>query len=321
MEKSLKKIQKLQKIRIILNLFQPIFPFTFFRDICDKKKLKLVNSILDNLIENTGLINQYTSFDVSKLNKIGNTIWIFWYSGFETAPFLVKKCVEIAKSLNNANVVLIDKNNLEDYFEFEGNIKYLFENKKISIQTFSDILRIQLLSRKGGFWFDATLFATRQDFILNHENLTYFSIKHSKNDLLLKKKWNEFFTEGKWSTYCCGSGIGNPLFSFIYDTYISYYKEYNCAFDYFQTDYIWLYAYTHFSWAKEMIDSVFPCVDCSYNFHHKLLRKFNEDDWNKTIVNNEFQKLGWRAVTPKKLNKIKNRKYETYYDHFLSFHF
>lgn len=321
MKDILQEVRKIHKIRTVLNLFQPILPFTLIRDFCDRRKMNLISYILDDIIINSELKTKYSNCDISKLNKIGNTVWIFWYSGFDTAPPLVRKCVEITKSLNDANVVLIDKNNLEHYFKFEGNIKHLFENKKISIQTFSDILRTQLLSSKGGFWFDATLFATRQDFILNHENLTYFSIKHSKNDLLLKKKWNEFFTEGRWSTYCNGAGINNPLFSFIYDTFIAYYNKYDHIFDYFQIDYIWLYAYNHFDWAKEMIDSVFPCVDCSYNFHHKLLRKFNEDDWNKTIVNNEFQKLGWRAVAPKKLNKIKNRKYETYYDHFLSFHF
>ena len=313
------EIHKLHNIRIALNIFQPVFPFTYFRDKCDQKKQKLINSILDEIFNNTSSLHKYSSLEIKDSPSIGNTIWIFWYTGFDSAPPLIKKCAEIAKSLDDANVILIDKYNLEEYFVFEGNIKEYFEKGYISIQTFSDILRTQLLSRKGGFWFDATLFALRKNFISTHKDLTYFSIKHRSNDLLLKKKWNEFFTGCRWSTYCNGAGIGNPIFSFIYDMYIQYFNTYNRAFDYFQTDYIWLYAYEHFQWAKELIDATEPSVSCIYNFHHKLLKKFNQADWDKTLKENEFQKLGWRKVAPQKLKRKQHVKYEMYYDHFLDF--
>lgn len=307
-------------MRVAFNIFQPLPPFTYFRDICDRKKQRKINYILDKIAQNSGLYKKYENA-ILPTNRIGNRVWMFWYTGFDSAPPLIKKCSEIAKSLDNADVVLLDKTNLEDYFTFEGNIRKLFEAGKISIQTFSDILRTQLLSRYGGFWFDATLFVTRKDFITNHMNLLYFSIKHKSNDLLLKKKWNEFFTGCRWSTYCNGAGIGSPLFAFIYDMFIEYYKHYDVIFDYFQIDYIWLYAYEHFNWATEIIDKVEPSVSCIYNFHHNLLKKYDQQNWDKTMKENEFQKLGWRAVTPHKLKKKKNIHYEMYYDHFLNFHF
>ena len=315
---EIEEIKSLQKKRVFFNALKYVPSFQFFRDRCDKKKQVLINSILDEVVYSSDLMRKYSAVDLTQIPPIGNRIWMFWYTGFDTAPDLVKKCTELAKSLDDADVVLIDKSNLEEFFSFEGNIKELFENGKITIQTFSDILRTQLLSRRGGFWFDATLMPLRKDFITVHSRQNYFSIKHARNDMLLKKKWNEFFTEGRWSTYCNGAGIGNPVFSFIYDVFISYYKLYDSIFDYWQIDYIWLYCYEHFDWAKAIIDSTQPSVNCSYNFHSKLLKEFDPSDWNKTIRENEFQKLGWRVIAKQGRAHTDNQK-ETYYDHFLSF--
>lgn len=139
----------------------------------------------------------------------------------------------------------------------------------------------------------------------------FFSIRHLENDLLLKKKWNEYFTKGRWSIYCIASGISNPLFSFIYEMYIAYYKYYETSFDYFQTDYTWLYAYEHFDWAQSVVDAVVPSVKCSYFLGQHLLKPFDENKWNQIMEENEFQKLNWR-ITGKHSSKL------LYYDYFMN---
>lgn len=318
-ENTLKEIKQLQKRRICCNCLRHIPLFAVLRDKYDERKEKLINTILDDIAAESGLLKKYEKIDINSLSATGNKVWMLWYTGLDDAPDLVKKCVSIAKELDDADVTFIDKNNLEEFFTFESNIRNLFEQRKISIQTFSDIVRLQLMSRHGGFWIDATVFVTHKDFITKYKDLPYFSVKHKSNNLLLKEKWNEYFTLGRWSTYCSGSGKGNPIFSFIYDMYIEYFKKKDSSFDYFQTDYIWLYAYEHFSWAKELIDHIEPVVECSYFIHRRLLKKYNQNDWNHTISHNEIQKLGWRAVKPEKLKKKQHAKYETYYRHFLSY--
>ena len=193
----------------------------------------------------------------------------------------------------------------------KGNIEKYFYSGEISIQTFSDILRCQLLSKRGGFWFDSTLFVINKNFIHEHKDLSYWSIKHSANDLLLKQKWNEYFTKGLWSIYGCGAGKDNPLFSFIYDMYLSYFELYNISFDYFQTDYTWLFAYTHFDWAKELVDNITPCVSCSYYIGQHLKKVFNKSNWDMILRENSFQKLNWRI-------ECKKSKKQTYYDYFIN---
>ena len=81
--------------------------------------------------------------------KIGNRVWVMWYQGFNSAPPIVKECVKSISAVPDIDLVLLDKNNLEQYFTYEGQIRKLFTEKKISIQTFSDIVRLQLLSRWG----------------------------------------------------------------------------------------------------------------------------------------------------------------------------
>ena len=310
MDTTISEIKKLQRIRLILNCLQFLPPCRFFRDLVGDKKQMLADSLLDEVAKESGLYDKFRDMDLSSLKPIGNRVWMFWYTGLESAPPIGRKGVSIVSKLPDVDLVVIDKTNLEEYFIFEGNIKQYFENGNISIQTFSDILRCQLLSRWGGFWFDATLFVTRQDFILTHKNLTFFTIHHLTNDSLLKKKWNEYFTEGRWSGYGCGGGKNNPIFSFIYEMFLKYYDQYEVIFDYFQIDYIWLYAYTHFEWAKMMIDSVAPSVSCSYFLGQNMLKPFDPEKWNQIIAENEFQKLRWKIE-----GKASNRK--TYYDHFI----
>lgn len=306
------RIKSLQKRRSILNCFRILPPFAYFTDILDKKKMFLVDSIINDVVKSAGLDEKYRIIDKNSLKKIGNRIWVFWYSGYDDAPELVRKCIEIDKSLEEADVIVIDKNNLEEYFTFDKTVRELFESGKISIQAFSDILRCQLMAKYGGFWLDATIFITNNKFVSDHKNMTYFSFRHSRNDLLLKQKWNEFFTEGRWTMNALASGADNPLFSFISDFYTAYFQEHDEVFDYFHLAYIWLYAYENFAWVKEMIDAVEPSVSCSYWLGQHLLKPFKQEEWDRIISENEFQKLNWRKVPPQKPGKK-----QTYLEFFL----
>lgn len=265
------------------------------------RKWHVINKVLDNIAKESGLYDKYLNADVSDLKPIGNRVWMFWYTGFDTAPPIVKKCADLASRLEEVDLVLIDKNNLEAYFTFEGNIKDLFYKGKITIQTFSDILRCQLLSRYGGFWFDATLFVTNKDFVTNFSKLSFFTIRHLDCN---------FFTKGYWSGYGIGAGMGHPVFSFIYDMFLAYYEVYAKVLDYFQIDYIWMYAYAHFDWVKMVIDSNIPTVSNAYILAEIMEQRFNLQKWEYIIQENLFQKLQWRK-------KIKQEE-ETYYDYFMT---
>ena len=263
----------------------PGFKSLFYK--VDKVKTAGAMKILDKVVTESGLKEKYSNIDISKLNPTGNRVWMFWYTGFETAPPLVKKCLEEAKKVKDIDLVLLDKNNLEDYFTFESNIRELFQNGSIPLVKLTNIMRTQLITRHGGLWCDATVYMPHKDIISRIQDKPFYSVKHFMD-------WH--FGKGRWTGFFTGGGIGNPITSFLYDTLVEYYKHYNWHFDYFQFDYTWLYAYTHFDWAKQLIDSL-PDGNPDINYIQKNWDKpFNKEEWDSMIKDNEIQKLNWKAA-------------------------
>lgn len=243
--------------------------------------MKIIDKVVRGELE-----EKYSNVDISKLNPIGNKVWMFWYSGFESAPEIIKKCLGQMQKVEGIDLMLLDKNNFLDYFKFEGNVKKYLDMGRLPFAKLSNILRTQLISRHGGTWCDATIFITHPDLFDRIKDLSYYSVRHTKG-------WH--FAEGKWTTFFMGGGKGNPLAGFICDTLTKYYDTHDYHFDYFQFDYTWLYAYTHFDWARQLIDST-PGFsnDLDYLQLH-WNQPYNEEDWNNMMKNNEMQKLNWKA--------------------------
>lgn len=216
---------------------------------------------------------------------IGNTIWVFWYQGMEQAPPLVRKCIDVISAADGFNVVIMDKDNLEEHFSFEGNIRSLFQSGKITVQTLSDIIRLQLISRHGGIWMDATLLVMDRNLLSQIRTMPYFSIRHSRAD---------FINKSKWSTFCMAGGKDNPFFSLAYDIFLEWYETHDGILDYFMIDYILLYIYRNYPWAAEMVDSMKPVVRDAYWINRNWYEKFDEAKWAKMVRENSFQKLNWR---------------------------
>ena len=268
--------------------------FIKYREYWRTKRKEIIFSFIDGLLDDD-FLQGYENISSTKLSTIGKRVWVFWYQGFENAPITVKKCVSIMKQLDGIDLVLLDKTNLEEYFFFESNIRDLFLKRYISMQTFSDIVRFQLLNRYGGFWFDATLLVLRKDFIIKFQNERFFSIRHLHSD---------FFTQGRWSIYCIGGGCGNPIASFIYKVYVNYFETYNKPLDYFQSDYILLYAYENFEWCRLLVDSLPVTVTGAEKLQEIIFKEYDEKKFNKIKETNWFQKLNWRGA-----NKIAKNNY------------
>ncbi len=83
-------------------------------------------------------------------------IFLLWLQGWDKAPWLQRQVLE-SWIINNPdwNVILIDQNNLVNYV---NDIDYIYDqNKIISPQAKSDIIRLSLLKNHGGVWADSTL--------------------------------------------------------------------------------------------------------------------------------------------------------------------
>ncbi len=101
----------------------------------------------------------YWEKDEQVANK--DTIWFCWLQGIEEAPELVKRCLEsIKKNLYNKKIIIIDKENLFDYIQLPDYIVRKWREGIIGAAHFTDIIRLELLIRHGGYWVDATVLCT-----------------------------------------------------------------------------------------------------------------------------------------------------------------
>ena len=89
------------------------------------------------------------------------TIWVCWFQGMDTAPWLVKTCHETVKYYcSDWEIIVIDKSNLQEYTDLPDYIIEKWQKGIISNAHFSDIVRLNLLVRYGGLWLDSTVYLT-----------------------------------------------------------------------------------------------------------------------------------------------------------------
>lgn len=96
----------------------------------------------------------------SKINSLNQNyknlpknIYFFWNDGFDNLPPLVELCIKLWGKLNpDFQIIKLDNQDLNNALQ-ELKLQYL----DIPIQHLSDILRVYILSCKGGVWADATV--------------------------------------------------------------------------------------------------------------------------------------------------------------------
>lgn len=154
-------------------------------------------------------------------------VWILWFQGEKQMPDIVKSCVQtVVKNAGTHKVNILDGNNLSDYIDLPDIILKKLSEEKISKTHFSDIVRMALLAKYGGYWIDATIFMT--DKLVNYE-LPFYSIR--------KYTDNGFKDCRDWSSYFLACGKNNTYAKIISDYYTWYWCHHDYLIDYFLLDY------------------------------------------------------------------------------------
>ena len=133
--------------------------------------------------------------------SFNNKIWMYWNDGIKSAPKSVQLCINSWKVQNkNYEVVVLDDNTISEWIDIPK-----FQDTEMTIQAFSNILRIFLLSKYGGIWGDATLWCTKsvdewvdshtEDFFVfsnptDNRMIASWFVKSSKDNIILKE-WKD----------------------------------------------------------------------------------------------------------------------------------
>ena len=219
------------------------------------------------------LVNKY-KYLIKKEENIeeDSPIWVMWYQGIENAPPIVKSCIQsIVVNRVNHPVNIIDKNNLEKYIKLPYFVIENFHSGNLSIQHFSDIIRMALLHKYGGYWIDATYFINTP---LTKVNTSFYTLK-------LKHCWahSHTFIDCSYSI----NFLAVPKKSFIatygYNALIYYLKKYKYFISYLLLDYIIYIAIIKVPEFKEIINNL-PSVTCNiFSLDGKLKFDYNESDF------------------------------------------
>lgn len=228
------------------------------------------------------IIEKYNDYE-NKENKYSNKIWVFWYQGIDNAPILIKKCIEsIKKQCKDKEIIVITKENIEDYYKIPEYIKSKINNKQITLTHLSDILRMNLLKKYGGHWIDATIFLTDNPF----KNDSFNTIKFHTNELTS-------ISNGKWCGFFIG-GKNQIFYNFMVDFFNEYWKEQIILIDYFLIDYTINIAYNNISTIKKEFDNVSYNNEKIHELQKKLNNKFDKKEFIKLTSKNIVNKLSYK---------------------------
>ena len=237
------------------------------------------------------VIDKYKNKNVTETNpiKFDDNIWIFWHSGIDNMPDIVRACYNsVLQNAENYKVQLLTDENLENFIDIPYYILKKKEQGLISIQHFSDYVRMAVLSRYGGIWMDATVLLTSPIKLVTPSyfiSIKNYDLKYVPN-------------RGKWNIFFIGGGKGNILFAFMTEMLSEYWKKHNDIIDYFYTDYCINVAYNEIAGIKEMIDSL-PRLSSECDVHsllHVRNMPVNEKIYSNIVEHINIHKLQYKST-------------------------
>lgn len=155
-----------------------------------------------------------------------DTIWVCWLQGMDAAPELVKRCYEsLQKSFSDKRIVLLDESNIFEYISMPEDIVKKWKDGIIGPAHFTDLVRLELLIKYGGYWIDATVLCTDSTLLRQIENepLFMFSFYYFGFN-------PEIMELNNWLIYSCAN---NNILCLLREFMYTYWRENNRAVHYF----------------------------------------------------------------------------------------
>ena len=255
MKWSIKFLTRINKYSLFISKCFYKFKLFFLGRFFGYFRQKVTISVLTKITEDL-----YTKkYDYSKLIKRDDhKVFVMWYQGFSELPQIIHECIEsIKKHIPSKSIIFISRNNILDYLDIPDYIISKVDAGLISKTHFSDICRVGLLNKYGGTWIDAAVFLTK-DIPADYFEKSFYSPSGIYSEI--KKDFRFLFqkTNG-WNISFQGSVFKNfPLYDFLYNSYLLFFKNNDCILDYFQTDFLISIFLKHNKDFYEIINSQIP---------------------------------------------------------------
>jgi hypothetical protein len=251
------------------------------------KRNEWINSFLSCSIAAT-----YEQFKYS--NDLGiyddnHYVWVCWWSGYKTAPDLVKKCINsIKRHTQDCVFVFIDETNYTNYIDIPDYIIDKVNDGRMCLANFSDYLRVSLIEKYGGLWIDSTIFMVK-DIPLDYFNYPFFTCRNEYRDV-------GYISMFRWTSFFIGGWKNNIFFKYMKSAFEEYWKFNDCSIDYLLVDYLINYAYNNITSIRELIDDVPINNDKKDELQAAFNNRSSSLSFNEYLNNIDtyFYKLSWR---------------------------
>lgn len=238
------------------------------------------------------LINDKPIINDEKIIEESDKIWICWFQGIENAPELVKACYNsVLKNYKDKEIIVLTEENYKKYVDMPEHIIKKWEKGYITFAHFSDILRIELLSKYGGLWLDSTIFTTKRSELVFNENIELFVFKQVDLD----RKNSLSVVASNWLIY---ANKNNNIINLTKKLLYYYWKDYNYAINY-------NIFHIFFKLATEVYKDEWKNVPTFNNISPHILQFELNDDFQEIRFNeiknmSDFHKLNWRIKSENK---------------------
>lgn len=212
-----------------------------------------------------------------------DTIWWCWLQGLDQAPEIVKRCHASIMELQKfgKRVITLDENNIQEYVALPDFIMEKYRAGIIGMAHFSDLVRLELLTTRGGTWIDATTLLTG----------TQRFLPLLEEDLFMYRAGNvsEYLIFDNWFMHARKPSM---ILNATKDLLYSYWEKENEAKHYFIFHLLMTYACQLFREEYEKIPrfSNEPC----HVLQHELDKPFSEKRWEQILGMSDVHKLTYR---------------------------
>lgn len=246
----------------------------------------------------SSLIDRYQHQIVTQEHQSNEIIWMCWMQGADNAPDFVRRIIaNVRAHAGSRQVIVLSEQSIPQYCQLPVYIMDKYHKGVITPQQLTDIIRADLLARRGGLWIDATVLIC-QDIPQYVFELPFFSVKDIDNNYPSSR----LVVDGtKWESYLIASQPHSITAMFLRDALFEYWKNMDTIIDYFLVFYLAKMAREQIPAAALEYDSI-PGNNRECELLDPFLLKrlpFNQEDWDRFFASSTFAyKLSWKYPYP-----------------------
>lgn len=152
-------------------------------------------------------------------------VWFCWLQGMDHAPELVKACCNsIRQHVADKELIVVTRENIREYITLPQHIVGRYEKGQMPPALFADIVRLELLTRYGGTWMDASVLCTGTPSPASMMDSDLFLFQ------ALRKGDRTFYGASNWFITSCAN---NKVLLVLKNVLVQYWRDYPCTLQYY----------------------------------------------------------------------------------------